>query len=82
MGAPLEGGPKLSWESVKESLAKSAEAWHLYRSQEVFPAALALALNSLTVLNLVGPFCLTSIHLPCSHFVIERVAIACLYWQP
>ena len=63
VGAPLEGGPKLSWESVKESLAKSAEAWHLYRSQEVFPAALALALNSLTVLNLVGPFCLTSIHL-------------------
>ena len=50
-----EGGFELSLESVKGSLAKSAEAWRLYRSQAVFPAALALALLYFTVMNFVSP---------------------------
>ena len=57
LAPPSEEGPKLSVESVKGSLAKSVEAWQLYRSQEVFPAALALALLYLTVMNFVSSLC-------------------------
>ena len=55
------GGPMLSVESVKGSIAKSAEAWRLYRSQAVFPAALALALLYLTVMNFVSLLCLSQL---------------------
>lgn len=41
-------------ESVKKSIATSAEAWQLYRSQPVFPAAVALAMLYLTVMNFVS----------------------------
>ena len=54
LAPPSEGGPKLSVEFVKGSLAKSGEAWQLYKSQAVFPAALALALLYLTVMNFVS----------------------------
>ena len=54
LAPPSEEGPKLSVESVKGSLSKSVEAWQLYRSQAVFPAALALALLYLTVMNFVS----------------------------
>ncbi len=57
LAPPSEEGPKLSVEAVKGSLAKSVEAWQLYRSQEVFPAALALALLYLTVMNFVSLLC-------------------------
>jgi len=49
-----EEGPELSMESVKKSIATSAEAWQLYRSQPVFPAAVALAMLYLTVMNFVS----------------------------
>ncbi len=39
-----EGCPKPSAESVKGSIAKSAEAWQLYGSQAVFPASMVLGM--------------------------------------
>ena len=52
-----EGAPRLLVESLKGSLARSAEAWQVYRGQAVFPAALALALLYLTVMNFVSLLC-------------------------
>jgi len=49
-----EGAPRLSLELLKGLLARSAEAWQVYRGQAVFPAALALALLYLTVMNFVS----------------------------
>lgn len=57
LAPPSEGAPELSVESLKGSLARTAEAWQVYRGQAVFPAALALALLYLTVMNFVSLLC-------------------------
>ncbi|CAL8460950.1 g481 [Coccomyxa elongata] len=43
--------PRLSLKSFRNSVAQSREAWQIYRSQAVFPAALALAMLYLTVMS-------------------------------
>ena len=45
----------MSVEAVRSFVAKSGEAWPVYRSQAVFPAAVALALLYLSILNFVRP---------------------------
>ncbi|CAK0739466.1 hypothetical protein CVIRNUC_001168 [Coccomyxa viridis] len=51
LAAASEEEPKMSVEAVRSFVAKSGEAWAVYRSQAVFPAAVALALLYLSVLS-------------------------------
>lgn len=44
----------MSVDSLKRLAAKSSDAWGVYRTQTVFPAAVALALLYLTVMNFVS----------------------------
>ena len=61
----------MSVEAVRSFVAKSGEAWAVYRSQAVFPAAVALALLYLSVLSFVRPA------QPMYYHVAAQLALLC-----
>ena len=71
LAAAPKGGPKLSVEAVRSFVARSGEAWAVYRSQAVFPAAVALALLYLSVLSFVRPA------QPMPHRAAASLAVLC-----